>query len=94
MELVRGRARRPPLVILNAAPVQGARTDQAIEAVRATGIEVCPGIIRQRVAFEYAAQVGQSVAEYEPDGKAAAEIAKLYRSIRQQLGMSTRRGAA
>jgi chromosome partitioning protein len=52
------------------------------------GIGVCPVQIGQRVAFEYAGQLGKSVAEYEPDGKAASEIRHLYRLICQLLDMS------
>jgi chromosome partitioning protein len=53
------------------------------------GIATCPALIGQRVAFEYAAQLGQSAAEYEPLGKAAAEIRHLYKSICRILDMST-----
>jgi chromosome partitioning protein len=87
-DLVQGRAKRPPVVVLNAVPPQGARHEQAAQAIRAMNIAVCPVHIGQRVAFEYAAQLGQSVAEYEPDGKAASEIKHLYKSICRLLDMS------
>lgn len=81
IDLVQSRAKRPPIVVLNSVPPQGARHEQAMQAVRAMGIAVCPILIGQRVAFEYAAQLGQSVAEFEPGGKAAQEIQQLYKSI-------------
>jgi chromosome partitioning protein len=84
-DLVQGRARRSPLVVLNAVPAQGARSGQAAQAIRAMEIAVCPAEIGQRVAFEYAAQLGQSVSEYEPGGKAASEIQRLYMSICREL---------
>ena len=91
-ELVeRSAARCPPVVVLNAAPPQGSRNEQAVQAIRSIGIAVCPAQIGQRVAFEYAAQLGQSVAEYEPDGKAASEIQQLYTSICQLLDVSTKK---
>ncbi len=73
----------------NAVPPQGTRPEQAITAIGAMGIATCPALIGQRVAFEYAAQLGLSVAEYEPLGKAAAEIRQLYKSICRILDMST-----
>lgn len=81
VELVQGRSRKAPLVILNAVPAQGTRHDQAAEAITGMGLEVCPAYIGQRVAFEYAAQAGQTVTEYEPEGRAASEIRQLYELI-------------
>jgi len=89
IDLVQSRAKRPPVVVLNAVPAQGTRHEQAMQAIRAMGVAVCPALIGQRVAFEYAAQLGQSAAEYEPDGKAAAEIQHLYTSICHILYTST-----
>ena len=89
IDLVQSRAKRPPIVVLNAVPAQGTRHEQAIQAIRAMGVAVCPALIGQRVAFEYAAQLGQSAAEYEPDGKAAAEIQHLYKTSCRILDTST-----
>jgi chromosome partitioning protein len=90
VELVLGRSRRAPLVILNAVPAQGTRHDQAAEAIIGMGLEVCPAYIGQRVAFEYAAQSGQTVTEYEPEGRAASEIRQLYESICRHVDKSTK----
>jgi chromosome partitioning protein len=91
MELVGPRVRRPPLVVMNAVPGQGSRTAQAIQAIRGMGLEVCPSSLGYRVAFEYAAQLGRSAAEYEPYGKAASEIRGVYASICRIVGLSTPR---
>lgn len=88
-ELTKTRTKRPPLVVLNAVPAQGARHEQAAQAIRSLGVEMASTSIGSRVAFEYAAQLGQSVAEFEPDGKAASEIQQLYKSICRILDMST-----
>ena len=90
-ELVQGRAKRSPIVVLNAVPSQGSRHEQAAQAIRNLGIAVCPALIGQRVAFEYAAQLGQSVAEFEPDGKASSEIQHLYTSMCRLLDTSAER---
>lgn len=87
-ELVQGRAKRPPLVVLNAVPAQGTRHEQAAEAIAGMGLAVCPFHVGQRVAFEYAAQAGQSVTEYEPDGRAASDVRHLYSAVCQIVGMS------
>jgi chromosome partitioning protein len=89
MELVGPRVRRTPLVVMNAVPGQGTRAIQAAEAIRGMGLELCPSSLGQRVAFEYAAQLGRSAAEYEPDGKAASEIRGIYLSISRLLDLST-----
>jgi len=89
VDLIRDRAARPPVVVLNAVPAHGARCEQAAQAIRAMGVAVCPATIGQRVAFEYAAQLGQSAAEYEPEGKAASEIRHVYKSICRVLDTAT-----
>ena len=89
IDLVQSRAGRPPLVVLNAVSSQGTRHEQAKEAIKVTGTAVCPALIGQRVAFEYAAQLGQSAAEFEPSGKAASEIRHLYKFISRILDTST-----
>jgi chromosome partitioning protein len=91
VELIKGRSRRAPLVVLNSVPAQGTRHEQAAEAITGMGLEVCPAYVGQRVAFEYAAQAGQTVTEYEPDGRAASEIRQLYASICRHVGIATKK---
>jgi chromosome partitioning protein len=89
LEVIHGRASRPPVVVMNAMPPQGGgRADQAIQALAAMGLTVCPASLGQRVAFEYAAQLGQTASEYEPDGRAASEVRDVYTYICQQIGLS------
>lgn len=90
VELVQGRCRSTPLIILNAVPAQGTRHGQAAEAIAAMGFAVCPAHIGQRVAFEYAAQAGQTVSEYEPEGRAASEVRRLYEYICRRVDMLTK----
>jgi chromosome partitioning protein len=91
LDLIKGRAKHAPVVVLNAVPPQSGRCEQAVQAVRGMGADTCPAFLGHRVAYEYAAQLGQSAAEYEPDGKAAAEIQAVYASICQLLDLSTQR---
>jgi chromosome partitioning protein len=83
VELLNGRSRRPPMVVLNAVPPQGSRPEQATQAIRDMGLELCQVQVAQRVAFEYASQAGLGVTEYEPAGRAASDIRQLYEQTRQ-----------
>jgi chromosome partitioning protein len=76
-ELVR-LASKPAFVILNALPPQGSRIlDDARQAVAVHGIAVAPVTLQQRAAYGHALTVGQTAPEYEPEGKAADEIAAI-----------------
>ena len=76
---------RPALVILNAVPARGSRHEQAAEAIKGLGLDVCPHTLGQRAAFGDAAALGLSVTEFEPRGKAAAELASVYEYTFQLL---------
>jgi chromosome partitioning protein len=87
----RSGAKQDPLVVINAATTSASRNAQAVDAVQSLGLNVCEVQIGQRVAFEYAGRLGQSVTEYEPRGAAATEIRTLYASICRSLDLSTHR---
>ena len=71
----------PAAVLVNHAPVQGKRHTETQEAVAAQGFTVSPIVLFSRVAHGDAGNIGQSAAELEPNGKAAQEMAALYRYI-------------
>lgn len=79
--LVDGTGRKPPLVILNAVPVAGKRHEEARELIQSMGLPVCPFVLSQRAAFGDAPNGGQTVTEYDPEGKAAEEVRKVYKFI-------------
>jgi chromosome partitioning protein len=65
-------------VVLNALPPRASHIlSDAREAVAVHGIEVAPVTLQQRAAYGHALTAGQTAPEYEPDGKAAEEIADL-----------------
>lgn len=69
-------------VVINAAPVQGRRHEDARAVVEQLHhLKVAPVRFSQRNAFSDAIIVGQTASEYEPKGKAAAEIDALYSLI-------------
>jgi chromosome partitioning protein len=81
---------KAPLAVLNHSPPQTALSEASIvsearEAVRLMGADVAATAISQRVALSHAIISGLTVAEYEPAGKAASEIAALWREIQTRL---------
>jgi len=81
-------AGKPAAVVLNACPAQGrGLADEAAEAVLGYGAEVSPARLTQRAAFAHALAAGLTAQEYEPDGKAAVEVRKLYKWACQFVGM-------
>jgi chromosome partitioning protein len=76
---------RPAFVIRNAVPPQGRRHEEAAAAIRDIGLAVCPAAFVQRAAFGDAPNAGQSASEFEPGGKAAQEIEKVYKFILEVL---------
>jgi chromosome partitioning protein len=50
------------------------------------GLPVAPIHIGQRVAFSRAVATGQSVTEFDAQGKAAQEIVSLWRWLNKQIG--------
>ena len=75
------------LCVLNGVPPRGPRQRQARELLADIGVPVCASGLGLRAAFDYAAAGGLSAREYEPRGKAAAEIAGLYATVRQLVDL-------
>jgi chromosome partitioning protein len=78
-DLLRVAGDKPALVIINNAPIQGSRHTHAQEAAQQAGFMVCPIVIFHRAAVYDSPLPGLAVQEYEPDGKAAQELAQLYK---------------
>jgi chromosome partitioning protein len=70
-------AGKPAYVIINAAPVQGVETAEAIAAITAAGVDVCPVVLHHRKPYASRIHEGRTAQEIEPKGKAAAEIEAL-----------------
>jgi chromosome partitioning protein len=81
-------AKRPHVAVINGAPVQGGAAEDARATLAGQGITVSPAIICRRAAFSNSAITGQAAQEYEPRGKAAAEISALFRDVAGRLGLA------
>lgn len=82
-------AGRPAAVVLNAVPPRGSLADEARAAIAANLGSVAPVSLHHRAAFASAVIDGRTVQEFEPNGKAAVEIASLYDWISQQVSLAS-----
>ncbi len=82
---------KPALAVLNSCKARSQEPDKAQLYLEKLGLDVCPSRIGDRVAFEYAYINGQGVQEFEPSGKAAEEIIRLYTYMCQHLYTSTQK---
>jgi chromosome partitioning protein len=74
-----------PSVVLTFCPPTGAELEQAREIVAQLEADLVPSAMHLRKAYARAQQDGQTAQEYEPTGKAAAEIQHLYDYSRMAL---------
>ena len=82
---------KPAALVFTAGPARAPKIyADAIALVESFGINVCPYIIADRAAFRHASAAGQTVFEFEPEGRAAQEIAQVHMWLCEQLNMSTR----
>lgn len=80
---------KPAFVVFTAGPPNAPKTYQdAIDLVRGFGIEACPHVLPDRAVYRHASAAGASVLEFEPTGKAAAEIDALHMWITAHVDMS------
>lgn len=82
-------ADKPAAVVLNTIPPRGSLGEEAKLAVAGYGVEIAPVQLGQRAAYQHALTAGLTAQEYEPNGKAAEEIAQLYMWTCTQVGMNT-----
>lgn len=72
-------------VVLTFCPVVGSQVAEARQLVQEIGAELAPVDMHQRVAYQRAQEDGRTPQEYEPDGKAADEVKRLYSYIHTVL---------
>ena len=73
---------KPAYVVLNAVPPRSGGTDkEAAARLEAQGASVAPHHLTHRAAFAHGVIDGRTAQEFEPRGKAAAEIEAIYKWI-------------
>lgn len=73
-------------VVLSACPISGPEIEETENWITTSmKAELVPVRVHQRKAYSRAMAAGLSAQEYEPDGKAAAEIQQLYMFTCEQL---------
>lgn len=79
-------AGKPAYVVLNTVPPRASNVlADASAAVAVHGLSVAPVALQQRAAYAHALTAGQTAQEYERGGKAAGEIASLYKWLRSAV---------
>lgn len=76
--------RRKFAFVLNQAPVRSSRLSEAAAGLRVLGVLAEPSI-SQRNDYQDALGQGQGVTEFNPTGKAAAEVAALWAWIHRKM---------
>lgn len=84
LELVRHYG-KPAAVVLTFCPPAGREVQDTEEAIARIGATLCPVRIGNRIAYSRAQQTGLAAQEFEPDGKAAVEVSRLYDYVRTRL---------
>jgi chromosome partitioning protein len=84
------RVGKKPLAIINHAPPRTGGGEPSIvaearETLTRMGATVAASVISQRVAMSHAVIGGQTVNEYEPEGRAAAEMLALWHEVQSNL---------
>jgi len=77
-EILAVAGNKKAMVVLNSVPPVGERHAQSHEALKNWQIPICPFTLGNRVAFGDAGAFGLTAQEYEPKGKAADEVQKIY----------------
>jgi len=80
------------VIVLNACPPpklfgEPHIVSEAREALKHYNLPVCEVAISQRAALSHALIDGRAVTEYEADGKAAREIARLWETIKRDIDL-------
>lgn len=90
-ELV-GYAGKGAFVLFNAVPARATTmVTHASQVAESLGLQLCPIRFGDRAAFHRASSAGEVASEFEPDGKAAAEVRELWQWVCEQVGLSAGR---
>ena len=73
---------KPAFVVFMAGPPRGAVLyPEASELVQRIGLQVAPVMLPERAAFHHSVAEGKAASEIEPGGKAAGDVARLWKWV-------------
>lgn len=75
------RMNKPYAFVMTVVPPDGRRATEFTKLISERGLPVLPAVIGQRLAYPDAIAEGLGVAEYEPNGRAAAEMAAFTQAV-------------
>jgi chromosome partitioning protein len=73
-------------IVLNSCPARAPEVARARDAARSLGLPLAPVELGERRAYMRAVASGRGVAEFDPNGPAALEIAALWTYVRAAMG--------
>lgn len=86
---------KPAFVVFMAGPQRAPNLyAEAAEVVTGFGLKVAPVALSERAAYYHATAEGKTAPEVDPQGRAAAEVAELWKWVSQQVNMPTRKRAS
>jgi chromosome partitioning protein len=80
---------KPAYVVLNAVPPRSGIGNEAARGLIERGASVAPRQLTHRAAYGHGVIDGRTAQEYDPEGKAAAEIRELYKWVCGCVDMPT-----
>jgi chromosome partitioning protein len=79
---------KPAFVVFTAGPVRAALLyAEAGKIIESIGLKVTPAMLPDRAAFHHAVGEGKTVGEFEPHGKAARDVATLWKWTCKQVNL-------
>lgn len=72
---------KPLWAVLDAVAPFVSEAEEAAETIDALELRLCPAQLGRRIAFSRAVSSGLVAQEYEPGGKAAEEVKRLYELV-------------
>jgi chromosome partitioning protein len=88
IDLVKAAAKKEANIVMTMIPPRGGQGERAAEVIRKSySAHIVPVMVCHRACYGHALTAGQSVQEFEPNGKASQEIMGLYKWVRRAVGV-------
>ena len=86
---------KPAFVVFMGGPPRGSVLyPEATDLVQRIGLQVAPAMLPERAAFHHSVAGGKAAMEIEPNGKAAEDVARLWKWIGKQDSTLARKRAS